>query len=213
MVRSITVATISYHPPHLQILQSGIAISRTTLLVVALIVTCSADISIFDGGVYEILNNVQSTFGRVPSFIIGMAIAPLVKNGTKANVWWLTLLPLVIYVLIHVFMGENMPEAWLLVIPIVVLLTIFMEKVSTVGFVYHFASWMGVISIESYLANIYLPAVVRYALMPLRTDLPILTGGYVEYAMIAVLGTFLAFGVNTISKPIVGMLSSNNSHT
>ena len=65
----------------------------------------------FDGGVHEILRNTQGAFGRVPSFIIGMAIAPLVKRGKKANVWQLTLLPLVIYVLIHALIGGNMPEA------------------------------------------------------------------------------------------------------
>lgn len=213
MVRGITVATIFYHPSHLQFLKSGNAVFRATLLIVALIVTCSLDISMLDGSIHEILRNMQGAFGRVPSFIIGMAIAPLVKCGTKVNVWWLTLLPLIIYVLVHALMGGNMPEAWSLVLPIVVLLTVVLEKVSTTGLAYRFATWMGVISLESYLANIYLPSVVRYTLMPLRTDLPIFTGGYMEYAMIAVLGTLLAWGVSAISKPIVSMLSSNNSHT
>ena len=199
-------------PPIYKFLQSGCAIFRATLLVVVLIVTCSLDINMFDGGVHEILRNAQGAFGRVPCFIIGMAIAPLVKRGKKTNVWQLTLLPLVIYVLVHALMGRNMPEAWLLVLPIVVLLAIVLEKVSTAGLVYRFVSWMGVISLESYLANIYLPEVARYTLMPLRTDLPIFTGGYAEYAMIAVIGTLLAWGVSTISKPIINMLSNNNSH-
>lgn len=200
-------------PPIYNFLKSGNAVFRATLLIVALIVTCSLDISMLDGSIHEILRNMQGAFGRVPSFIIGMAIAPLVKCGTKVNVWWLTLLPLIIYVLVHALMGGNMPEAWSLVLPIVVLLTVVLEKVSTTGLAYRFATWMGVISLESYLANIYLPSVVRYTLMPLRTDLPIFTGGYMEYAMIAVLGTLLAWGVSAISKPIVSMLSSNNSHT
>lgn len=163
-------------PPIYNFLKSGNAVFRATLLIVALIVTCSLDISMLDGSIHEILRNMQGAFGRVPSFIIGMAIAPLVKCGTKVNVWWLTLLPLIIYVLVHALMGGNMPEAWSLVLPIVVLLTVVLEKVSTTGLAYRFATWMGVISLESYLANIYLPSVVRYTLMPLRTDLPIFTG-------------------------------------
>ena len=166
----------------------------------------------FDGGVHETLRNVQGAFGRVPSFIIDMLIAPSVKCGKKVNIWWIILLPLAIYVSIHVLMGGNVPEAWLIVLPIVVLLIIVLDKASTHGFFYRFVTGMGMISLESYLANIYLPAIAKYTIMPLRTDLPILTGGYVEYALIAVIGTLLAWGVNTISKPIINMLSSNKSY-
>lgn len=166
-----------------------------------------------DGNIHETLSNVQDAFGRVPSFIIGMAIAPLVRRKTKVNVWHLIILPLIVYVPIHPFTGGNIPEVWLLVIPIVTLLTIILEKMRTAGYAYRFATWLGVISLESYLANIYMPAITRYTLKPLRADFWILTGEYAEYAIIAVLGTLLAWGVSSISRPIVSMLSGNNSHT
>ena len=212
MVRCINFTTIFNYSFYLHFLQSGKSIFRASLLVVILIVACSLDIRMFNGGINETLRNVQGAFGRVPSFIIGMLIAPSVKCGKKVNIWWLILLPLGLYASIHVLMGGNVPEAWLIVLPIVVLLIIVLEKTSTHGIFYRFVTWMGMISLESYLANIYLPAIAKYTLMPLRTDLPILTGGYVEYALIAVIGTLLAWGASTISNPIINMLSSNKSY-
>ena len=42
-------------------------------MVVVLIIVCMLNIDTFNGAPYAICNNLQWAFGRVPSFIIGMA--------------------------------------------------------------------------------------------------------------------------------------------
>lgn len=75
------------------------------------------------------------------------------------------------------------------------------------GCVYRFISWMGIVSLESYLANIYLSGTVKSALAPLRNDCMLLTGGYFEYALVIILGMLLAWMVGSLSKLILAKQS------
>lgn len=192
-------------PPLFGILQNKYSGLIAILLIVGLIVVCMLPIEQFGGVEYEILSNLQWAFGRVPSFIIGMALAPLVKNGVKINAVLLIVLPLVVYVLIHEFIDKNTPTQWCLVLPVMIVLIFFLRWMKETGFIYRFISWMGVVSLESYLANIYLCHALRNTMQPLRGSSPLLLDGYLEYMIVLFGGILLAWIVNKVSKKVTGI--------
>lgn len=132
-----------------------------SLFVVVIIVVCMLNINMFAGKEHEILKNLQWTFGRVPSFIIGMALAPLVKRGVNVNKVVLVILPILIYYVINKLTCHEANTEWCLVLPTLTVYVILLEKLNKASYVYNFISWMGLVSLESYLANIYLCATIK----------------------------------------------------
>lgn len=61
---------------------------------------------------------------------------------------------------------------------------------------------MGTISLESYLANHILISFVSH-LPPALFDKPILTGGYLVYGFIAIVGTLMAWCASRLSARII----------
>ena len=189
-------------------LQLGNRIFLAGLMVVVLIIVCMLNIDTFNGAPYAICNNLQWAFGRVPSFIIGMAAAPLIKRGMKIHVGVLIILPLIFYVAIHEFINKNTPTQWCLVLPVLTVLILSIEYIRNKKFVYHFISWMGIVSLESYLANIYLCNMLKEIFSPLRANYPLLTNGYLEYSLVILLGILLSLLINKMSMPIVAKLDT-----
>lgn len=173
------------------------------LIVVLLMVVCSLNIEIFNGVMYEILYNLQWAFGRVPSFVIGMAIAPLAQRGVRVNALSCVILPLFLYIVIHILISREAPTQWCLVPPILVVFLLFLNLLSNIKSVFSFISWMGTVSLESYLANIYLCSLMKNHVISLRNSYSVLIGGYVEYTIIILFGVFLAWIVSTVSRPII----------
>lgn len=68
---------------------------------------------------------------------------------------------------------------------------------------YSFFSWMGLISLESYLANIYLCDTIKDMLSQFKDTNILLTGGYFEYSMVIVLGLLLSYIMNKMSREII----------
>jgi hypothetical protein len=68
------------------------------------------NINMFVGKEHEILKNLQWAFGRIPSFIIGMSLAPLVKRGVNVNKVVLIILPIFLYYFINTFI--SVPLKW-----------------------------------------------------------------------------------------------------
>ena len=93
-----------------KILESGNRVFIASLMVIIIITVCMLKIDMFVGIVHETLHNLQWAFGRVPSFIIGMAMAPLIKKGVKFNIFTLIITPLLLYVVIHLFI--SVPLKW-----------------------------------------------------------------------------------------------------
>lgn len=193
-------------PAIYKILNSGNRILITLLMVIIVIVICMLKINMFNGIIHEILYNLQWAFGRVPSFIIGMAMAPLVKQATKINIFALIIMPLLLYIAIHLLIDKNTPTQWCLVLPVLSVFIMIISKIDVSSFIYHFISWMGIISLESYLANIYLCHSIKDAIQPLRDFNILLTGGYFEYSIIILLGLLLSLVINKTSKIIIKKL-------
>ena len=189
-------------PPLFRLLQNKYRGLIAILLIVVLVIVCMLPIEQFRGVTHEVLSNLQWAFGRVPSFIIGMALAPLVKKGVKINAILLIVLPLVFYVLVHEFIDKNTPTQWCLVVPAMIVLTIFLKLIKETGFLYRFISWMGIVSLESYLANIYLCQALKTTVQSLRDSSPLFSGGYLEYTIVIFGGILLAWIVNKVSKKV-----------
>ena len=137
-----------------------------------------------------------------------MAAAPLIKRGMKIHVGVLIILPLIFYVAIHEFINKNTPTQWCLVLPVLTVLILSIEYIRNKKFVYHFISWMGIVSLESYLANIYLCNMLKEIFSPLRANYPLLTNGYLEYSLVILLGILLSLLINKMSMPIVAKLDT-----
>ena len=202
MVCCIACSALSIDPPLFRLLQNKYRGLIAILLIVVLVIVCMLPIEQFRGVTHEVLSNLQWAFGRVPSFIIGMALAPLVKNDVKFNAVLLIVLPLVVYVLIHEFIDKDTPSQWCLVLPVMIVLTFFLKWMKETGFVYRFISWMGIVSLESYLANIYLCQALKTTVQPLRDSSPLFSGGYLEYTIVIFGGILLAWIVNEVSKKV-----------
>ena len=190
-------------PPIYKILQFGNRLLLAGLLVVGLTVVCMWNIDMLSGSVHAVIDNLQWAFRRVPSYVIGMAVAPMVKRGVKVNALAMIVLPLALYIAIHTLISKDTPVHWCLVIPILTVLVIFLTMLKDTGRIYRFISWMGIVSLESYLANIYLSGMIKDSLAPLRNDCLLLTGGYFEYALVIVLGMLLSWMVSSMSKLIL----------
>lgn len=202
-----TCTSVSPNPPLYKILQFGNRLLLAGLLVVGLTIVCMWDIDKLNGNVHAVIDNLQWAFRRVPSYIIGMAVAPMVKRGVKVNALVMIVIPIALYIAIHALISKDTPTHWCLVIPILTILVIFLTMIKDTGCVYRFISWMGIVSLESYLANIYLSGTVKSALAPLRNDCMLLTGGYFEYALVIILGMLLAWMVGSLSKLILAKQS------
>lgn len=203
---ALLIPLYSFTPFIYKYLQSGNRMLLTGLMVVVLIIVCMFNINIFNDTTHAVFNNLQWAFGRVPSFVISMAAAPLIKRGMKIHAGVLIILPLIFYVAIHEFINKDTPTQWCLVPPALTVLIIFIEYIKNKKFIYHFISWMGIVSLESYLANIYLCDILKEISSPLRAKYPLLTNGYLEYSLVILLGILLSLLINKISMPIVTKL-------
>lgn len=160
-----------------------------------------------------ILNNIQWAFGRSPSFVLGMVIADGCKKGTRIHFLWIALLA-ALYVPIHKLLCWNNLE-WI-VIPFVLYLTTFFTKwlcrirlfdICESGIIDKCLKFMGKISLESYLINITLNSLISLLITTYFTTSTIFYGKYLQYSIVIVLGTILAYGVHVVSQKIL----ENNS--
>lgn len=188
-------------PPIYYLLTHRYSFFISSFLILFLLIVCHININI-DGIEHSILQNLQWAFRRVPSFIIGMSIATYVKTHKKVNVIPVVIVPLCLYVGIHQLIDKDIFMGWCLISPLLLFLVFILEQISERNKIYRFISWMGLVSLESYLANIYLCGLFRDYADKISYS-PILTGKCLEYFLIVVLGVFLSAIVHKISMRFV----------
>lgn len=146
----------------------------------------------------NVLYNIQFAMSRVPSFIIGMSLGQSCKEGKGISAYWIVVL-LIIYVVFRIsFRSFNVAY---LTVPIITCLLIAICCLCEKYSVYAFLTFMGTISLESYLTNITLNKLCQ-AIIPSHISSPIFYGRYLEYAIVIVLGIVAAYLVNMLSKKI-----------
>lgn len=173
----------------------------TIIFIAILIFICNFKIDNTNGVYLEILKNLQWASVRVTSFIIGMSIAPYVKKNININPFLIILFSICIYFFTHHFINENLFMWWILVLPIVIIYIYILESLNKQHRIYSFISWMGSISLESYLTNIYLCKYIKEIVIKYNNE-TIFTGHYLDYIAIILLGLFLAYIVNITSHKI-----------
>lgn len=95
---------------------------------------------------------------RWPSYFIGWSLAPVIKEQKTASIWITIVLPLLMYAILYGVnnrLGTHFSLFWLQGLSMVMLFTYLLDKVrnKTLSSI---LSFMGVISLESYVTNEYL---------------------------------------------------------
>ncbi len=140
---------------------------------------------------------MQWAFGRFPSFVLGMLVADGCKNEKTIHVLWIVLLT-AFYVPLHWLFGFDNIE-WV-VVPFVLYLTTLLAKwLCRRSWLDKSFVFMGKISLESYLMNIALNGLL-VLLIPAYFSSTVFYGRYLEYSIVIVLGTLLAYIVNEKSQ-------------
>jgi len=143
----------------------------------------------------SVLNNIYLAFQRVPSFIVGMSIANNVKNNKSINA--LVFIPIVLYSLFS-YIFPVCYTKWLIVLPLTLLLSLLL---SIFNYLRIISAFFGMISLESYLTNIYLGDIFNHkSWIVFGTDLSY--GHYIEYLSVLIAGIFIAFIFNEISEKL-----------
>lgn len=102
-----------------------------------------------------IMNNVQFFLSRIPVFFLGIVMAPYVKDGKKINFIWLviaSIISIMFWLLLHVqCMGS---------IALIALWGMIYKPLLNSNFIIKCLTFMGKISLESYLTNIYMGNII-----------------------------------------------------
>lgn len=142
------------------------------------------------------VDNLRWAFQRTVSFVIGMGIAPYVKHGKSVNLLWLFGVCFLFYFFVHKIISKNIFMGWCQIPFFLVVFVYILRYLKQKKTIYRFICWMGVVSLESYLANIYLcGAIFDFSKRIGWND----AGCYMEYLLVMVLGILLSWIVNHFS--------------
>ena len=174
--------------------------------VMVLLIAGLCSIPIQDNSDTSVLHNVQWAFSRAPGFILGMAVAQGCKDRKTVTAAWPILLALLYYpvrLLVPTCDGR-----WLVAPLIASSFIVVIKMLRSVGFVDRFLTFMGNISLESYLTNISLNTLLVF-LIPAFISSPIFWGRILEYSFVIVGGILAAYAVNVLSKRLVAVSVSS----
>lgn len=143
-----------------------------------------------------VVDNLRWAFQRVTNFILGMAIAPYVKQEKRVNLLPVLGACLMAFFLVHWLVSKDLFMNWCKVPYLIAFFVLILRHIKKDGVVHRFIYWMGLVSLESYLANIYLcGAVSDYAQRVGWNDY----GRYAEYLMVIVWGIAISWGVHQMA--------------
>lgn len=147
-----------------------------------------------------IVDNVQWALSRCISFVLGIYIAPMVqKRKHIKHTKLFCFCCIMIYLVLRLFYKELF-LGWVLVPFILIVLCLFLEY-SAKKYILQFTGWLGKISLESYLINMYLCGMMTNILILLGLQ-HYIHSLYVEYLLIIVFGLVLSCVINNLSAKI-----------
>lgn len=164
--------------------------------VIVIVVLSRVPVNVQSLTVFNLLENIQFVLCRVPLYIMGYAIGPCVKE--KKQIPWIYVLGLV---MIQVIMGKipiiNMVyRSGLLAFALSAGLCMALEKCK-IDVVRGVLQWFGDISLESYLANIYIAYLLSLVSWKFgKFDMS--KGNYVYYGCVVIIGILIAYYVRLI---------------
>lgn len=147
----------------------------------------------------DIIHNIQHAFKRTPSFLLGLAMMPCIKEHKGINGLVVLIISISVY-FFSVFFFPNCDTAWITMWPVLIL---FMYALKYMG---NAKLWipvvfMGGITLESFLTNTYVGYICRHYIN--WGNLGSLGNGhYLEYSVVIIVGVFLAWLTNLLVKTI-----------
>lgn len=151
----------------------------------------------------NVVQNMQFAFGRVPCFLMGMAVAQACLEKKTVPVIWLLALAIAGVVLAKVF-TLGFGTAWM-VIPLEMWLFIVLLNMIGNTLIDRVLLFLGGISLESYLTNISINRALS-AVIPEQLYATIFYGKYLQYTIVIVAGLVLAYYVKKCSGRIIKKL-------
>lgn len=149
----------------------------------------------------SIIGNIRFCLCRVPSYILGFFLAPYIMRSHKLNrPLLLSVLLMVLAICVKYFAPINVCVAGLLVLPASIIISQCLVR-SPKWLVSAF-SFMGVISLESYLLNVSLPRITSLYNWHLGS-VDLSYGNYFMYLLTVMISIFVALAVNRISRRII----------
>lgn len=179
------------------------------IIIIALIIgLCNIEIDNNECTTNQVLRNMQWAFGRSVNFIVGMATAPLVIRNYKIKGWILIVCSFVLYICGRQIIANDLLSMWWTLVPLLIVLFSWMlDAISKIKCVVLFISWMGAVSLESYLANIYMCKLTKDVMLRFFNGGGIFNGHYLEYIVIIALGLFLSAIVHSMSEKLKKCIS------
>lgn len=151
----------------------------------------------------NIIQNMQLAFGRVPSFMMGMAVAQECMDKKAVSVIWLFALAIAGVALAKVF-TLGFGTAWM-VISLVMWLFVVLLNMAEKTWIDKALMFLGGISLESYLTNISINGALS-SVIPEQLYANVFYGKYLQYAIVIVVGLVLAYYIKKWSGRIIERL-------
>lgn len=143
------------------------------------------------------LSNVIFALGRVPCFILGMAVGKACQQNIKVSAAWF-ILPVVLYVVSVKVFSVYDALVWMLIPLMTYLLLLFLKLIKNITWCVSTFNFLGKISLESYLTNITINSLLLN-LIPTFLASSLFYGRWFEYSIVVVGGLTVAYFVNIAS--------------
>lgn len=167
-------------------------------IIVVLMLIAAYELELENHSKNSILFNMQWVIRKIPPFVLGVAIAKDCRYEKSISVLWIVLMT-VAYLLCRLCGHDEF--GWLLLPFILYCLLIFCKLVDKkYNVIYRCLTFMGVVSLESYLLNISLNKLC--AIIARSIDSSIFYGRYLEYSLVIIFGIMLSYYANKLSQRI-----------
>ena len=166
-------------------------------LVAILVCVSSLYMDVTNETISNVIENIRHVSVHLPAFYIGFMFASLAKEGKKISITWLVFVPL----LLVLSMKLNNIGYWpgFLFLIFLPLLCWFIRRSGS--FINKILDFFGKISLESYLFNTSIGFELIYIFNGIYES-NLNYGCYLHYMAILIIGTYLAYLVNKMSKYI-----------
>lgn len=195
-------------PGLFRILESSRHRLITAIVLMAVILTVTHLPNITNGTLTgNIIHNLQYAGKHMVSFVIGMYIAPFIRREVRVNALYIMGGSAVFALLFHFFLKDVFRD-WLYIMPSLIVLSTCLKWLSESSWIYTSFHWLGVVSLEAYAANVEIRALFK-AYLTSWQDSPLLTGHYLDYAMVLIVGLILAQLCNRLSSILIARLPAS----
>ena len=149
----------------------------------------------------DVSDSISQASWHLPAFFLGYWAGKYVFEEKQIRIDVVLLVSVLIIIAYAVFMYVRLPKDYLLMIPGAIFISALLN-IKSESIVNKALSFMGGVSLESYLMNIYMPNVLRkIGYMEGMKDID--PNNYLFYFIVIVLGISLAYMANVISKSLI----------